>query len=270
MPVNRIDTRLLLILLSFLTTACAASDEEPGEDSIEIDAASWFSPFTSGYLRRSSVPSSVSLLGAPPTAGTPAMQADQAANSTALTQRFSQRWQQAAKDAELAFPAATNDFACALNSPISQRQTPTLARLLLRAALDAGGATQEAKERYNRPRPFEVNRQPICTPESARSLRSDGSYPSGHSAVGWAWGVLLSQLAPERKDQILERAHEFGQSRVICNVHWQSDVEAGRAVAEAVVQQLHTNLEFKRDFATAGREIERARSRGLRPMHKCE
>jgi membrane-associated phospholipid phosphatase len=33
----------------------------------------------------------------------------------------------------------------------------------------------------------------------------------------------------------------FGESRVICGYHWQSDVDAARIVGSAVVATLHTN-----------------------------
>lgn len=270
MPVNRTDTRPLLVFIAILALGCAGSEPETPEQTADLASINWILPFIDGYLRAGSVPSSVSLLGAPPPSGSPAMQADQEANAMALSQRASPRWRQATKDASLSYPEATEDFACVLHAPISLWTTPTLYGLLLRAALDAGAATVEAKERYNRQRPFEVNREPICTPGDALSLRRDGSYPSAHSAVGWIWARLLSELAPERKDALLERGHEFGQSRVICNVHWQSDVEAGRAVADAVVERLHQTPEFEPDFATARREIELAHAWGLRPTHRCE
>ena len=34
--------------------------------------------------------------------------------------------------------------------------------------------------------------QPICTPEKEQSLRAQGSYPSGHTSIGWAWALVLA------------------------------------------------------------------------------
>ena len=66
------------------------------------------------------------------------------------------------------------------------------------------------------------------------------------SAVGWGWALVLTELVPARADAILQRGREFGYSRVVCNVHWQSDVEAGRTMAAATVARLHADPALRR------------------------
>ncbi len=132
----------------------------------------------------------------------------------------------AVSDADLSFPHAAATFSCALGVPVSQAETPNLNMLLRRTLADAGLATYKAKTHYQRTRPFVRFSAPSCTPADEAFLAKDGSYPSGHSAVGWAWALMLTELAPERADAILARGRAFGQSRAICGVHWQSDVEA--------------------------------------------
>ena len=83
-------------------------------------------------------------------------------------------------------------------------------------------------------------------------MRKDGSYPSGHTAFGWAWALILTEIAPERADVILARGRAFGESRMVCNVHWYSDVVAGRTIGAAAVARLHAEPEF-RDAVAAGR-----------------
>ena len=99
------------------------------------------------------------------------------------------------------------------------------------------------------------NRQSICTPEDESILRSDGSYPSGHTSVGWAWALILSEIAPSQQDQILQRGIEYGKSRNVCNVHWYSDVQAGQLIGSATVAQLHSNPVFRADLRAAAAEI---------------
>ena len=45
-----------------------------------------------------------------------------------------------------------------------------------------------------------VNQMATCTPAEETMLREDGSYPSGHNAIGWAWALILAEIAPERAD----------------------------------------------------------------------
>jgi len=70
-------------------------------------------------------------------------------------------------------------------------------------------------------------------------LEKDGSYPSGHSAVGWAWALILSEISPAQTDAILARGRVFGESRNVCNVHWHSDVVQGRSMGASTVARLH-------------------------------
>jgi acid phosphatase (class A) len=151
------------------------------------------------------------------------------------------------------FPEAASTFSCALNAPISDEHTPHLYMLIRRTLADAGLSTYSAKDHYARKRPFMVNGQPTCTPEEEAHLKEDGSYPSGHTAVGWAWALILSEVAPDRADEILDRGRAFGQSRAACNAHWQSDVIEGRFIGAAVVARLQSDSEFRAALEAAKR-----------------
>jgi hypothetical protein len=58
------------------------------------------------------------------------------------------------------------------------------------------------------------------TPDDEEALRKDGSYPSGHSSIGWGWALILTELAPDRAEEILARGRAFGGSRNVCNAHY--------------------------------------------------
>ena len=83
-------------------------------------------------------------------------------------------------------------------------------------------------------------------------LAKDGSYPSGHASLGWAWGLILAEMAPERANALVARGQAFGQSRVICGVHWQSDVTQGRIIGAATVARLHADPVFRAQVDAAG------------------
>jgi acid phosphatase (class A) len=131
--------------------------------------------------------------------------------------------------------------------------------LLQRTMIDAGLGTYKAKTHYARQRPFMVMGSETCSPQDEPALRKDGSYPSGHSSIGWAWALVLTEVAPDRTDALLQRGREFGESRVVCRAHWRSDVAAGRLVASGVVARLQSDPVFAAQLALAKNEVAAAR-----------
>ena len=126
------------------------------------------------------------------------------------------------------------------------------------------------KNHYARPRPFTVNEAPVCTPQEREFLENDGSYPSGHTAIGWAWALVLAELAPEQSNAIFARGLAYGESRNVCNVHWRTDVIQGRVMGAATIARLHSNHEFRTDLEAAAQELEALRPQGLKPNRDCE
>ena len=141
---------------------------------------------------------------------------------------------------------------------------------LCRTLADAGLSTCAAKDHYQRTRPFLVNKQPTCTPAEEKHAAKDFSYPSGHSALGWAWALELADIAPERSGAILARGLAFGESRVGYTVHWQSDVVAGRLMGAATVARLHADPAFRKDLEAAKAEYAAERAKGLAVGRDCE
>ena len=223
-----------------------------------------------GYLRREVLPNSLALLPSPPAAGSAALARDEAFSRASLALRGTARWALAAEDADLRFPQAAGTFSCALSAPITEQDTPHLYMLTRRSLADAGLSTYRAKDHYSRARPFTVNNEPICTPSGETHLRGDGSYPSGHTAIGWAWALILTEVAPDQTDAILARGRTFGQSRVVCNVHWESDVLAGQLMGAATVARLHADPTFLADLDAGKAELAAVRAKGLKPTRDCD
>lgn len=210
----------------------------------------------SGYLARGALPDSLQLNPMPPAKGSRAEARDIEAARAALRQRGTPRFEQAAIDADLFTPNATDTFSCAAGVRIGPETTPKLSGLMRRLLPDLAMSVYPTKTRYKRPRPFMVNHQPTCTPQDEKGLIRDGSYPSGHSAIGYGWGLVLAEVIPARTAQLVARGRAFGDSRRVCNVHWLSDVEEGRVVATAVVARLHAEPAFRADVDAARHEVE--------------
>lgn len=222
-----------------------------------------------GYLPKGGTPSSLAFTPPPPEAGSPAMARDEAAAKAAQAHQSGPRWEMAIRDADLSLPAAVKTFSCAADVDISETATPTLYRLMRRTLVDIGLSPYPTKMKYQRVRPFVATKTPDCTPAYDAVLQRDGSYPSGHSAIGWGWALILAEADPDRAEQILARGRAFGHSRMICNVHWLSDTEEGRVVAAGAVARLHAVPEFRADVEAARTEIAAARAAERKPTGDC-
>jgi acid phosphatase (class A) len=253
-------TALSVIALCFALTTVAIADDPapmPGSDRAK------------GYLEPSELPNSVALLPPPPELGSAAENLDQQIARHARTFEGQTRFKLAALDADLSFPYAAGTFSCAIGVAIKQETAPTLYALLRKTMADAGAATGAAKNHYRHARPFMLDGRTTCQPEAEEDLRKNGSYPSGHTSIGWTWAEILAEIAPDRADLVLARGRAFGDSRIVCDAHWASDVMEGRIVGAATVVKLHANAEFRADLAKAKTELDAARTASEPPQRDC-
>lgn len=206
------------------------------------------------YLNYDEVPSSLNLLPTPPDATSIQFLWDDAQYRNGKLMRNTERGIQAARDAQAGNLGAI--FSEAFGTELSMENTPEIFTLMMTMREDAGDlATREAKNHYMRPRPYQVYQEDTSVPGDQKSLSTNGSYPSGHTAIGWAEALVLAEINVDNQDAILKRGYEMGQSRVITGYHFQSDVDAGRLVASAVVARLHANEEFMAQLQKAKKEF---------------
>jgi acid phosphatase (class A) len=260
----RLTMRFTLILLagSLLITGCGQQtvDQQQVVTSLSKEIKEIRPGMLQGYLPEEQFPSSLRLLPPPPEDGSAAYQLDKEIAAKFVALEDEARKVQAIKDNNLHFPEAVDAFNIVLDIQISEETTPHLYMILRRTLADAGLSTYTAKDYYQRIRPFVVNDSPTLIPEEEEFLEKDGSYPSGHTAIGWAWALILTEVFPDQADAILERGKEFGISRNVCNVHWHSDVVSGRMMGAAAVAQLHSNPDFLIDLKAAKKEVNALRN----------
>jgi acid phosphatase (class A) len=134
-------------------------------------------------------------------------------------------------------------------------ELPRVEKLVNAAEDDVRLYVRAAKEHFRRLRPGEIEpRIETCI----GNVRQDLSYPSGHSAYGYATAYLLADLAPEKRDALLARADEFARQRMVCGVHFRSDIDAGREAALWLVAHMTESQRFADDFAAADMELREA------------
>jgi acid phosphatase (class A) len=120
-------------------------------------------------------------------------------------------------------------------SPDDPPELPALHRLAERVEDDVRIYVRAAKRRFLRLRPYEV--EPRIAP-CIDDVRGDLSYPSGHAAYAWSMAYLLSMLVPERAQALEARAEEFARQRMVCGVHFPSDLLDGMQPLPAFREQL--------------------------------
>ena len=261
--------QLPLVWASLLLGATVAAGQPQPVASPGNPAAADPRKLPPSYLSREALPDSLALLPPPPATGSAAMQRDEEARRSVQGMKGTARYTLAAADAVIGFPEIPNDFSCATGFPIRKETTPRLYALMGKMLIDVGLSTYRAKDQYKRTRPFVVHRASTCYPKDEELLRSDGSYPSGHSAIGWGLALVLAELNPGRANEILQRGREFGQSRLVCDAHWQSDIDAGRLVAAATVARLHADQKFRSDLEAARHEAAAAAENGNSSTEQC-
>jgi len=213
-----------------------------------------------GYLAAVPAADILTLSPPPPASGSAAEARDLEASRAGLALHGTPRWTLATADADVFGSNETSLFSCAAGVAIGAETTPRLEKLLRRSLSDLAMSGAVIKRTYNRPRPFMVNGQPTCTPEWEPILRKDGSYPSGHSAIGYGWSLILAQLLPDRAAALVSRGRAFGDSRRVCNVHWLSDVEEGRVTAAMTVARLNADPAFRTDLDAVRAELSTAKA----------
>ena len=208
------------------------------------------------YLTQEQAPDSLHLLPPPPAFNSIDFLRDKAMYDWGKSMRNTERGKQAYLDADSSKNNVTKQFSTAFGYDISIDSSPEIYKLITTMKEDAGDlATRSAKQYYNRIRPFSFFNEPTCRPEDEKTLSTNGSYPSGHTTMGFAIALVLAEINPARQNEILKRGYEVGESRVICGYHWQSDIDAARVMAAAVVAQLHTNSAFIEQLAKAKAEL---------------
>jgi len=150
-------------------------------------------------------------------------------------------------------------FDQAFGRTIGSGTTPMLVTLLDRALVDVDTTASAAKSHFSRPRPFQrMQLHRVCNrgdaPKPEEHPMHGASYPSGHSVHGWTVAMILARVAPDRAQALMDRAEEYEESRLICGMHFPTDIEAGQVVAAAVVSRLDTSNEFRADLAKARKE----------------
>lgn len=126
-------------------------------------------------------------------------------------------------------------------------------------------STAEAKKSFNYPRPFLIEGNTIrlvrdiyVAQNGEPYTAAGGSFPSGHTNVGYTDALLLAEMLPERFLPLLARGAGYGYSRVVLGVHYPLDVIGSRMIAERNVAAYLGDARYHALFAEARDELRAA------------
>jgi acid phosphatase (class A) len=208
------------------------------------------------YFTQAELPNMVNFLPPPPEFESARFAADETQYLWGIRQRQDEeRAAMAIRDAVYGMQTIIQEFCPILGLEITKDDTPELYTLLQDVGATCDSISNRAKEEYMRTRPFVYYNQQTLVPEQEESHINNGSYPSGHTVLGWTMALLLSDINPAVADQLLARGYEYGQSRVIAGYHWQSDVDAGRLGGSVLYAKLQGNERFRDQLAKAQQEF---------------
>ncbi len=142
-------------------------------------------------------------------------------------------------------------FASILGPRFNAAEMPRTAELSQHLRNASAVINPALKLNFGRPRPFVASTRihPVCP------VTSSSSFPSGHSMVGTLEALALTQIVPERAPEILLRLDQYMHNRVVCGVHYPSDVAASRIVASSLYGLIAASPAFQTELATARAEV---------------
>lgn len=128
---------------------------------------------------------------------------------------------------------------------------PHLTKFMKQAVQDIKPVVNEAKDHFKRPRPASDN------PKIQVAVKPDPSYsyPSGHATLGMMYALILAELAPDRRNALLERGREIGWDRVIAGEHHPSDIYAGRVLGQALAESLLADPKVQAELPALKQEL---------------
>ncbi|MBL6852331.1 MAG: phosphatase PAP2 family protein [Alphaproteobacteria bacterium] len=197
------------------------------------------------------------LLAPPPAAGSPRALAEMAELRDLIAHRTPDERELATHDAK---DETGGFFASAIGPAFDLAKLPKTAEMLADIGEDEDVVTKPAKAFFHRDRPYTVAPElDTCTPHKDDAKPT--SYPSGHATRSFAMGVVLVSLMPDKAQAILARSAQYAEERLICGVHFRSDIVAGQTLGTVLGLELMRDPGFRKVYDAAADELKAAHLR---------
>lgn len=142
-------------------------------------------------------------------------------------------------------------FADVMGPEFTAAKLPKTAALFDRVIATEDVVDDHAKKAFNRPRPYMLDEQIHPLLKKSKS----GSWPSGHSTVGYLMATVLGDLVPEKRNALFARASVYAENRLVAGFHYRSDTVMSRTGAALIAQKMAEQPDFQAEFDAAKTEL---------------
>jgi acid phosphatase (class A) len=142
-------------------------------------------------------------------------------------------------------------FADVMGPDFDAAKLPKTAALFDRIVATEDVVDDHAKKAFNRPRPYMLDEQIHPLLKKSKS----GSWPSGHSTIGYLMATVLGEMVPEKRNELFTRAAGYAENRLVAGFHYRSDTVMSRTGAALIAQKMEEQPDFKTEFDAAKAEL---------------
>jgi len=142
-------------------------------------------------------------------------------------------------------------FADVMGPDFDAVKLPKTAALFDRIIATEDVVDDHAKKAFNRPRPYMLDEQIHPLLKKSKS----GSWPSGHSTIGYLMATVLGEMVPEKRNALFTRAAGYAENRLVAGFHYRSDTVMSRTGAALIAQKMEEQPDFKTEFDAAKAEL---------------
>jgi len=194
-------------------------------------------------------------LPAPPADGSPAAHEELAELHRIEKTRTAARFEQAKQDAADA-TENIQAFLVVLGPGFQLDRLPATAAFFNDLRNEDSSAAKRAKTYFQRTRPWASDSSLKGCDHGGDAVKS--SYPSGHATMAFAHAAALALLLPAKAQDVMARAADYSESRLVCGAHYRRDIVAGQALGTVLVVKLLEKPAFRAEFDAAHAELKAA------------
>ncbi|WP_084605910.1 phosphatase PAP2 family protein [Agreia bicolorata] len=92
---------------------------------------------------------------------------------------------------------------------------------------------------------FSTNDVSLSAAYNSTGICTGGAFPSGHTTTAYQAGITLATLLPSLAPEILTRASEAGNDRIVLGVHYPLDIMGGRISGEAALAARWSDAKYR-------------------------